>query len=614
MNFKPQRLFLIMVVLLQAALLVFNAWMTSPTMNEPGHLVAGLCHWKTGSFDLYRVNPPLVRSIAALPVLMQENLMQENQKYFSFFETQPVVGGIGSRPISMLSLDFVRANGADTMRWLQLARLMIVPLTCLGTLLCYSWARDLYGTRAGLAAATMWAFLPMVLGHGCLITADVSSATMGLLACFVFWHWLRNPTWDGSVLLGGALGLAMLTKFTLLVLYPLLPILFLVHSFAQRSLYWRQQAGMLALSFTISVGIIHVGYLGEHVFRRLGDFDFVSQILGGSELEHGRYGNRFAGTFLAKLPIPLPANFLEGIDVQQRDFEKLTWSNYLMGVSRTDGWYSYYGWCLLLKSTVAFLVLISLRITARWWMRDRPWRWIDTLIVLSPAVTIFVLASLKTGMNQHGRYIIPCLPFLCIWISGLLATSPEKEKKEDLRLWASSNILFFGLLVLHVVESLVVYPHSIGFFNACAGGPKAGPKWLLGSNVDWGQDFIWLQHWRSANPDTAGLRTYHAIGCERNTLDILDDSFQGYPMVQGDQPIEIDEAATYAISINHLFDDLVTIVNRQGSPAELNQRPLAALRAMEPVGWAGYSIRVFSAEQMRRASSILDRTESSSLP
>ena len=41
----------------------------SPVMDEPAHLVPGISHWQFGTFDLYRVNLPLVRMVAAIPVL-----------------------------------------------------------------------------------------------------------------------------------------------------------------------------------------------------------------------------------------------------------------------------------------------------------------------------------------------------------------------------------------------------------------------------------------------------------------------------------------------------------------------------------------------------------------
>ena len=53
-----------------ALLLARGAAIHSPTVDEIGHLPAGLSHWTFGRFDLYRVNPPLVRSIAAVPVFL----------------------------------------------------------------------------------------------------------------------------------------------------------------------------------------------------------------------------------------------------------------------------------------------------------------------------------------------------------------------------------------------------------------------------------------------------------------------------------------------------------------------------------------------------------------
>src|SRR5689334_13881732 len=60
----------VLLVLAQCVLLVYSAWVHSPTLDEPAHLVAGLRNLRTGDSDVYRVNPPLVRSIAAVPVLV----------------------------------------------------------------------------------------------------------------------------------------------------------------------------------------------------------------------------------------------------------------------------------------------------------------------------------------------------------------------------------------------------------------------------------------------------------------------------------------------------------------------------------------------------------------
>ena len=68
---KPRRPFVAIVALIicHVCLLVYSAIVHSPNANEPAHLAAGISHWTMGRFGLYRVNPPLVRAVAAIPVL-----------------------------------------------------------------------------------------------------------------------------------------------------------------------------------------------------------------------------------------------------------------------------------------------------------------------------------------------------------------------------------------------------------------------------------------------------------------------------------------------------------------------------------------------------------------
>ena len=60
------------LLVIHACLLGYGAWVHSPTFDEPGHLVAGLGNWESGRFELDRVNPPLTRMMAALPVMARE--------------------------------------------------------------------------------------------------------------------------------------------------------------------------------------------------------------------------------------------------------------------------------------------------------------------------------------------------------------------------------------------------------------------------------------------------------------------------------------------------------------------------------------------------------------
>ena len=73
-----------------------------------------------------------------------------------------------------------------------------------------------------------------------------------------------------------------------------------------------------------------------------------------------------------------------------------------------------------------------------------------------------------------------------------------------------SQTAVVGLTAWLIASSLWVYPHSLSYFNESIGGPMNGPKHLLGSNIDWGQDLLYVNSWRLKNSPTqeVGL-AYH---------------------------------------------------------------------------------------------------------
>src|SRR5437762_12361421 len=66
-----KRLALAVAVLLaiHLALAVNSLVRENPTIDEVIHLPAGISYWQRGTFKLYHHNPPLVKLVAALPVL-----------------------------------------------------------------------------------------------------------------------------------------------------------------------------------------------------------------------------------------------------------------------------------------------------------------------------------------------------------------------------------------------------------------------------------------------------------------------------------------------------------------------------------------------------------------
>ena len=57
----------------------------------------------------------------------------------------------------------------------------------------------------------------------------------------------------------------------------------------------------------------------------------------------------------------------------------------------------------------------------------------------------------------------------------------------------------------------------------------------------------------------------------------------------------------YAISVNLLYDFPFLVRSKDDSQGYMNLHPNAYLRKIEPIGRAGHSIRIYSAEQVRDA-------------
>ena len=157
---------------IHAGLLAYSASVHSPTLNEPGHLVAGISYWQFGRFDVYKVNPPLSRLVAALPVLSAGCKTDWTQYY----------DGPGARPEMSLGEAFVHANGERSIWLFTIARWACIPFSLIGGYVVFRWSRELYGAAAGILSLALWCFCPNILAHGSLITPDMSATAIGVAA------------------------------------------------------------------------------------------------------------------------------------------------------------------------------------------------------------------------------------------------------------------------------------------------------------------------------------------------------------------------------------------------------------------------------------------------
>ena len=520
-------------------LLAWSAMVHSPTNGEVPALAAGIYHWQEGRFDLFRVNPPLVRMVAAIPVLLCAPKTDWSLNHDL----------LASRDEFPVGIEFIRLNGEYSFHYFTLARLACIPFSLLGAVVCFLWAKELYGPSSGFVALILWCFSPTILGHASTIGPDAHAAACGVSACYLFWHWLKSPSVSQTFFTGLALGLAELTKSTWIVLFPLWTLLW----FLWRMVRKEPKPSPTGLCTILLIGIfcINIGYGGERMFQPLGQFRFISTALGGptSETNTKMKGkNRFSGTPLESLPVPLPQNYVLGIDIQRSDFEFQS-KNYLLGQWKFGGWWYYYLVAFFVKEPIALTILLSSS-TVLLFRRFK----FDEVVLPAPGIVVFLLVSSQTGMNQHYRYALGMLPFLFVFASKAVAVR--------------RCILPLLLLGWYVWSSLAVFPHGLSYFNEVVGGPRQGHRYLLGGNLEWGQDVSLLKQWADKHPAARPLFVDQASYFDAAITGLESDGIPPNPFVSG----------WYAIGINRLYDE---------------KSPYQHFHDEKPDGAVGYSILIF---------------------
>lgn len=563
-----------LLLTLHAALLAWGAWRHSPTWDEIAYLPAGISHWELGRFDLYRINPPLIRLVAAVPV----GLARPRTDWSNYTTDHRVTNRAVGR-------DFIIANGERSFLYFGLARLACVPLSVMGGYFCYRWARDLYGPLPGIFALTLWCLSPNILGHAQLTTTDAGAAAFGITAGYLFWRWLREPNGPRMLAAGVGLGLVALTKTNWIILFALWPTLWLVWSGPSlRTLVRRaglRQAAQVLTILLVGLYIINMGYGFEGSFKKLGDYQFASKTLSGhttNGMGSRSFGNRFADTWLGDVPVPLPRNYVRGVDMVQIVLESPRWS-YLGGEWREGGWWYYYLYALAIKVPLGTwcLLLGSLVISCCFAALSSSWR--DEVVLLAPLVVILVAVSRQTALSHHMRWMLPIFPFAFVWASKI--AQPARLRNRTVA-WIAGLALCWS-----VGSSLWVYPHSLSYFNELVGGPTGGHAHLHDSNIDWGQDLLYLRRWLDDHPEARplGLACFVPRG-------LLDPRVAGIEYTlpppgrearlhapPGSQGTFGPQPGWYAVSVCHMH----------GGP----WKDHAYFLHFKPVAMAGYSIYIY---------------------
>ena len=491
------------IILVSLVLAISSFWNDSLIVDEIPHVGSGYGYVEKLDYRLNPEHPPLAKALAATPLLFLD-LKQDA------FQTRFWLTDINGQWDFGRFLIFQSGNNADLIT--RAVKFPILIFFVLAAVLMYKWASKLYGKSAGLIALTLFSFSPTILAHSRFVTTDVPALFGVLLATYFFINYLRTPITKNLWLAGIAFGIAILTKFSTFLLAPYFLILALVFGAIKKSAI---RHSLYAICIFI-IGFVLIVWPVYYVFtfnyppeRQAADTHFLL----------GSFGNRtLAGIveWLADKPLirALGQYGLGLLMVGQRAVGGNT--TYFLGEVSSEGWRYYFPVVYALKEPLAWwaLVIISLLFIA-WQIKlkniSRFMFYVSGFIknhlvefAMLLWLAIYWATSINSNLNIGVRHLLPTYPFAIILVAGQITRIYQKLKikyqndKSKIK-YLIFNILFFILMFSYIYENIKVWPYYLTYFNQLAGGPSGGYRYVVDSNLDWGQDLKRLSQWVEKN-------------------------------------------------------------------------------------------------------------------
>lgn len=421
-------------------LLLFTAIQTIGTMlynsateDEPVYISTGYIQITNNYFGMETRNPPLVRSLQAIPLLFlnlrmpQVNDEELKNKYI-----------VGER--------FLYHNTVPANKILFWTRVPTLIFTLVLGFFIFLWSKKLYGTNAGILALFLYSFSPNILAHSGLATNDLGVTFFMFMSAYFFSLFLQKRNYINAILMGLFLGGAITSKFTSGVLVPILVIVYFF--------YWDKK------KFGADIIKIIVSVLSAFLIVLI-SYNFSSILF-----------------------------FFSGLFVTLRDL-KIGHDNFFLGEHSKNGWRQFYVLSTLISTPIPVLILFGVLLVQKFSSKTNKFKKEDIILFL-PMILLFIVASLSN--KQSHRYILPVYPLLFVALGSLMKTSEAANKWSHYftgrKLW---GYLFVALGLWSIVSAVTIYPYYLDYYNEFIGGPKNGNKYLIS---DWGQNlYEFKQYW-----------------------------------------------------------------------------------------------------------------------
>ncbi len=563
------------------AFMIFSSRGDSAIFDEVAHIPAGYTYVKYQDSRLNPEHPPLIKDLAALPLLFLHLNFNTNQEFWN-------IKNVNDRQwMAGHALLYEFGNNPDQI--LFWSRLPIMFLALVFGWLLFWWIKKRYGNKVALITLLFYTLSPTFIAHSRFVTTDLAASFGFFLGFISFLHFLEKRTKKSLLIAGLVFGIVQLFKFSLVLLVPIYLILGILWILTKTASNEISGPTVLVKLFgqIILIGLIGLvviwGVYAFHVWNypQAQQLTDAKYILGGYKIQTFAYMDFWLINH--RLTRSLGQYLYGFLMVAQRTAGGN--AAYFKGEISSKGWWSYFPTLMLFKEQLAFYIfgLIALVWALGKIQKQKFSDWVGNNFpaVASLIFILFYLAwSLWSPLNIGVRHALPIFPFLYFLVAVgvvqwlLHGTIPQ-------------YLISFLLLLWMALEIFWAFPFYLSYYNILGGGVKQGYRIATDSNYDWGQDLKRLKEWAEHPPTGVDAQKIYLDYFGGGSPEYyLREKFQPWWSARGMPP----KGSYLAVSLNSVMGAWARPI---GDMVIKPENSYAWLRNKTPLTRAGSSILIY---------------------
>jgi hypothetical protein len=472
-----------LLVCLFAFQLWYHATRTSVTVDEPNHILAGYRHLRCGDFGINPEHPPLLKMLAAAPLMFRNDLIDPPWDCGSKLTSKFDAFSYGN--------SFVVENGVDSV--VIPTRLSSALLSLLLAILVFIAAWEMFDRWVAMVALAIVSFEPNIIAHGSIVTTDIAITATSFGSVFALYRYCTVQSWGRFFVAAAAVGLMLAAKHSAAIFVPILLALLVIDAAffrrvesSFRSVLPRRVA---AFSGIFLIGLLILWSFYGFRYRALPN----SSAYVPSVAEYLRENSSRPESVLSvsarvtevfERTRVFPESYVLGIA------DVISWSSrntFIFGKNYPTGQWFFFPVSFAVKTNIALLLLfpLALLLPLLFWEKRR-----EALFMLLPAAAFFTVATTSSFTNGV-RHILPIYPFLIVAAAAGSLCIARRNRY--------FVVILSILLVYDAVSAVRTAPNYLAFANDLWGGTDNTRKIFSGANVDTGQNIKLVNEYIAAH-------------------------------------------------------------------------------------------------------------------